>query len=60
MISKIFTVTFFIGATLAKKQSDSNEDLGLFAGFKQGVFLPDEASIEAAGCHVPLEPAAFE
>ena len=52
MFSKLFTVITFVAFTTAM-------DEGLFAGLKQGVFLPDEASIEKAGCHVPEEPESF-
>lgn len=36
------------------------EDKGLVAGLQQGMFLPNEAAIEKAGCHVPAEPKELE
>ena len=68
MFSKLFVlVTLSVFAFAARtsqrqerEQEQESNDAGFFAGLKQGVFLPDEASIEAAGCHVPEEPASFE
>ena len=58
MFSKLFVLVTL--AVFSQAASYKADDPGFFAGLKQGVFLPDEASIEAAGCHVPEEPASFE
>merc|ERR1711908_13481 len=59
MISKLLILVTLTVSTFAQRRSDPS-DKGFFAGLKQGVFLPDEASIEANGCSVPEEPQSFE